>query len=114
MAARGEPAILVRRETSTEDVAGFAVADGILTAVGGRTAHAAVVARQLGKVCLVGCRALSIAERQDSATLAGRPIREGDWIALDGATGEISLQHRAIIAEETPETAIIRRWRKEA
>ena len=113
-AARGEPAILIRRDASTEDVAGFAVADGILTAVGGRTAHAAVVARQMGKVCLVGCRALSIAEPQGSATLAGRQIREGDWIALDGATGEISLGRRAVVAEETPETAIIRRWRKEA
>ena len=114
VAGRGEPAILVRRDTSTEDVAGFAVAQGILTAVGGRTAHAAVVARQMGKVCLVGCRALAIAERQGVATLDGRQIREGDWIALDGATGEISLGRRAVVAEETPETAIIRRWRKEA
>ena len=114
VAARGEPAILIRRDTSTEDVAGFAVAQGILTAVGGRTAHAAVVARQMGKVCLVGCRALAIAEPQGSATLDGRQIREGDWIALDGATGEISLGRRAVVAEETPETAIIRRWREEA
>ena len=112
--SRGEPAILVRRDTSTEDVAGFAVAQGILTAVGGRTAHAAVVARQMGKVCLVGCRALAIAESQGSATLDGRQIREGDWIALDGATGEVSLGRRAVVAEETPETAIIRRWRQEA
>jgi pyruvate,orthophosphate dikinase len=113
-AARGEPAILVRRDTSTEDVAGFAVADGILTAVGGRTAHAAVVARQLGKVCLVGCRALAVDERQGSAVLGGKTIREGDWIALDGASGEISLGRRAIVAEETPETAIVRQWREEA
>ncbi len=112
--ARGEPAILVRRDTSTEDVGGFAVADGILTAVGGRTAHAAVVARQMGKVCLVGCRALAIDERQGSASLDGRTIREGDWIALDGASGEIALGHRAITSEETPETAIVRRWREEA
>jgi len=109
--ARGEPAILIRRDTSTEDVAGFAVAQGILTAVGGRTAHAAVVARQMGKVCLVGCRALAIAESHGSATLDGRQMREGDWIALDGATGEISLGRRAVVVEETPETAIIRRWR---
>jgi pyruvate,orthophosphate dikinase len=114
LAARGEPAILVRRETSTEDVAGFTIAEGILTAVGGRTAHAAVVARQMGKVCLVGCHALTVAERQDSATLDGRQIREGDWIALDGAAGEISLGRRTVIAEETPETAIIRQWRQEA
>ena len=113
-AARGEPAILIRRDTSTEDVAGFAVADGILTAVGGRTAHAAVVARQMGKVCLVGCRALAVDERRGEASLDGRTIGEGDWIALDGASGEISLGRRAIVAEETRETAIIRRWRREA
>lgn len=71
-------------------------------------------ARQMGKVCLVGCRALAIAERQASATLDGRLIREGDWIGLDGATGEISLGRRTVLAEETPETAIIRRWREEA
>jgi pyruvate, orthophosphate dikinase len=110
--ARGEPAILVRPDTSTEDVAGFAVADGILTAVGGRTAHAAVVARQMGKVCLVGCRSLVVDERQGSAALNGNTIREGDWIALDGASGEISLGRRAIVAEETPEMAIVRRWTK--
>ena len=111
--ARGEPAILVRRDTSTEDVAGFAAADGILTAMGGRTAHAAVVARQMGKVCLVGCRALSIDERQGAASLDGRTLREGDWIALDGASGEVSLGRRAIAFEETPEAAIVRRWREE-
>ena len=113
-ATRGDPAILVRRETSTEDVAGFAVADGVLTAVGGRTAHAAVVARRMGKICLVRCRGLVVAEREGGPTLDGGPIREGDWISLDGATGEISLGRRAIVSEETLETAIIRQWRKEA
>jgi hypothetical protein len=92
-------------------VAGFAVADGILTAIGGRTAHAAVVARQMGKVCLVGCRTLTIDERRGAATLAEREVHEGDWIALDGASGDISLGRRAILAEEPPEAAIVRRWR---
>ncbi len=113
-AVRGEPAILVRRDTSTEDIEGFAVACGILTAVGGRTAHAAVVARQLGKVCLVGCRALVIAYDQRSATLDGGELREGDWIALDGATGEIALGGREIIAEKPPEYSIIQQWKDEA
>ena len=63
LAAAKEPVILVRHDTSTDDVAGFAASAGILTAIGGRTAHAAVVARQLGKVCLVGCRDLKIDER---------------------------------------------------
>jgi pyruvate, orthophosphate dikinase len=75
-AARGEPAILVRRDTSTEDIEGFAIASRILTAIGGRTSHSAVVARQLGKVCLVGCRSLVIAEDQLSASLGGGELRE--------------------------------------
>ena len=114
VAARGEPAILIRHDTSTEDVVGFAVAEGILTAIGGRTAHAAVVARQMGKVCLVGCRALAIDEARGEGRLGDRPIREGDWIALDGATGEVSLGRRAIVAEDAPEAAVVRRWRAEA
>jgi pyruvate,orthophosphate dikinase len=107
---RSEPAILVRRDTSTEDVAGFAVAAGILTAIGGRTAHAAVVARQMGKVCLVGCRSLIIAADQSSATLAGHELRQGDWIALDGAAGEISLGRRDIVIEKPAEFAKIQQW----
>ena len=103
--ARGDPAILIRPDTSTEDVAGFAAADGVLTAIGGRTAHAAVVARQMGKVCLVGCRSLVIDQEGGAAVLGGRPIREGDWVALDGATGEISLGRRATILEDSPEAA---------
>jgi pyruvate,orthophosphate dikinase len=114
VAKRGEPAILIRRDTSTEDVAGFAAAAGVLTAVGGRTAHAAVVARQMGKVCLVGCRSLIVDEARGAASFGERPVREGDWIALDGATGEISLGRRTTIAEDPPEAAIVRRWREEA
>jgi pyruvate,orthophosphate dikinase len=114
MAGQGEPAILVRRDTSTEDVAGFAVASGILTAVGGRTAHAAVVARQMGKVCLVGCRSLVIAADQDSASLGGRDLHEGDWIALDGATGEISLGRRDIIVDKPAEYSTVRQWTEQA
>lgn len=111
VAAAGEPAILVRRDASTEDVAGFAAADGIMTAVGGRTAHAAVVARQMGKVCLVGCRSLAIDEAGGSARLGDLTVRDGDWIALDGATGEASLGRRAILADDAPEAATVRRWR---
>jgi pyruvate,orthophosphate dikinase len=110
-AARGERPILVRRDTSTEDVAGFAVADGILTAIGGRTAHAAVVARQMGKVCLVGCGALAIAADERSARLGDETLRQGDWIALDGETGEISLGEREIAVEPPPEAALLQHWR---
>ena len=99
LAAGGEPVVLVRHDTSTEDIAGFAVAAGILTAVGGRTAHAAVVARQLGKVCLVGCHELRIREDREGGEIAGRKIVEGDSVSLDGDHGEVTLGRREIIAE---------------
>jgi pyruvate, orthophosphate dikinase len=111
-ARRGEPAILVRHDTSTADVAGFAVAQGILTATGGRTAHAAVVAREMGKVCLVDCRALAI--EGQVATIGGQALREGDWIALDGDAGEISLGLRKVAVERSPELGAIMQWREEA
>jgi pyruvate, orthophosphate dikinase len=114
LAGTGEPVILVRHDTSTEDVGGFAVADGILTCVGGRTAHAAVVARQLGKVCLVGCHALTIDETNRKVTLGGITIYEGDWLSLNGDNGEVSLGQRAIeIERPEAELAEIQRWRTE-
>jgi len=108
---QGEPVILVRPDTSTEDVAGFAVAAGILTTVGGRTAHAAVVARQLGKVCLVGCRALAVDEARREATLGGARLGEGDWLSLDGDAGTVALGRRAIVSRPPPELVEIARWR---
>ncbi len=83
--------ILAREETSPEDIAGMAAAVGILTARGGMTSHAAVVARGMGKPCIVGCPALEFSEDGRSATLAGRPLREGDAISIDGSTGEVIL-----------------------
>ena len=106
----GDAVILVRPDTSTEDVAGFAVADGILTTVGGRTAHAAVVARQLGKVCLVGCRALAIDEERGEATVAGSRLREGDWLSLDGDAGAVVLGQRKIVSQPPPELLEVKRW----
>ncbi|HVO03849.1 MAG TPA: PEP/pyruvate-binding domain-containing protein [Candidatus Cybelea sp.] len=115
LAGSGDPVILVRHDTSTEDVAGFAASAGILTAVGGRTAHAAVVARQMGRVCLVGCRQLRILEDGQHAELGGHPVMEGDWISLDGATGEIALGQRKIVAElPEAELAEIDSWRGQA
>ncbi len=109
--AAKDPVILVRHDTSTDDVAGFAVAAGILTAVGGRTAHAAVAARQLGKVCLVGCKELKVDADGQHAEIAGARIREGDWISLDGDHGRIMLGRNEIITEPPGEMAEIAAWR---
>jgi len=95
-AGKGERVILVRRETSPEDVGGMFVAQGILTATGGKTSHAAVVARGWGKCCIVGAEKLDINPEQKRVSVNGRVVKEGDWITLDGSdgtvyTGEIDL-----------------------
>lgn len=91
--ARGENVILVRIETSPEDIRGMAAAEGILTARGGMTSHAALVGRQMGKVCVVGCEALQIDYATGEMRVAGTPhvLRAGDAIAIDGTTGEVFL-----------------------
>jgi pyruvate,orthophosphate dikinase len=87
--AAGVPAILVRPHTVTSDVDGMALAEGILTGSGGRTSHAAVIARQLGKVCLVGCSALEVDVDRRSCRIGGMPLNEGDFLSLDGNTGAL-------------------------
>ena len=79
--------------------------------MGGRTAHAAVVAGQLGKVCLVGCRALAIEEKRREAVIGGARIHDGDWLSLDGDTGDVSIGRRTIVTERPPELAEVERWR---
>jgi pyruvate,orthophosphate dikinase len=88
-ADEGVPVILVREDTSTSDLAGMVVSTGILTARGGRTSHAAVVARQLDKVCIVGCRDLRIDLDGRRCMLAGRTLPEGEYLSLDGNNGSI-------------------------
>ncbi|HEY6100310.1 MAG TPA: pyruvate, phosphate dikinase, partial [Anaeromyxobacter sp.] len=88
--ARGETVVLARHETSPEDIRGMAAAEGFLTAFGGMTSHAALVARQMGKVAIVGCEALSFDYHARTMTIAGeRVVREGEWISLDGSMGEV-------------------------
>ncbi len=91
----GEPVILVRIETSPEDIGGMTVSEGILTARGGRTSHAAVVARGMGKCCVAGCSAIEIdyAKMQFIARANGKEVvvKEGDWLSLNGSTGEVIL-----------------------
>ena len=88
---RGERVILVRIETSPEDIRGMQAAEGILTARGGMTSHAALVARQMGKVCVAGCGELEIHYDQSAMTVRGKNfrIKEGDYISIDGSTGEV-------------------------
>ncbi len=88
-AERGEKVCLVRLETSPEDIEGMAAAQGILAVRGGMTSHAAVVARGMGTCCVSGCGAIKMDEENKKFELAGRTYCEGDWISLDGSTGNI-------------------------
>jgi pyruvate,orthophosphate dikinase len=88
-AARGEEVLLVRTETSPEDIRGMNAASGILTARGGMTSHAALVARQMGKVCVAGCGALRINYKTHSMQVKEMTVKEGDWLSLDGTAGEV-------------------------
>jgi pyruvate,orthophosphate dikinase len=88
-AKEGKKVILVRIETSPEDIGGMNAAQGILTARGGMTSHAAVVARGMGKCCVAGCGAININYKEKQFEVNGTIIKEGDWISLDGGTGEL-------------------------
>ena len=88
-AGRGERVVLVRLETSPEDITGMKVAQGILTVRGGMTSHAAVVARGMGTCCVSGCGEIAMDEENKKFTLAGKEFHEGDWLSIDGTTGNI-------------------------
>ena len=88
---QGKETILVRVETTPDDVHGMIAARGVLTAKGGATSHAAVVARGMGKPCVAGCDALQIERRTHTATLDGKTLKEGDWLTIDGTTGNVIL-----------------------
>jgi pyruvate,orthophosphate dikinase len=85
----GKKVVLVRAETSPEDIGGMVASTGILTARGGMTSHAAVVARGMGKPCVAGCTALIISEKERTLTVKGKTYKEGDYITFDGANGEV-------------------------
>jgi pyruvate, orthophosphate dikinase len=103
-AERGEKVILVRRETSPEDVGGMAVAQGILTATGGKTSHAAVVARGWGKCCIVGAEKLDIDYQSQTMTAAGKVVKEGEWITLDGGEGVVYTDAMPLVTPEFPKS----------
>ena len=87
--ARGEKVVLVRLETSPEDIEGMKAAEGILTVRGGMTSHAAVVARGMGECCVSGCQDIVMDEENKKFTLGGKMFKEGDWLSIDGSTGNI-------------------------
>jgi pyruvate,orthophosphate dikinase len=88
---KGERVVLCRIETSPDDIRGMEAAQGILTARGGMTSHAALVARQMGKVCVAGCESLQIDYSDRAMHVGERTLRQGDWISLDGSTGEVMM-----------------------
>ncbi|MBV5265179.1 pyruvate, phosphate dikinase [Pinisolibacter aquiterrae] len=112
MAESGDPVVLVRPDTSTADVIGFSVAAGILTASGGRTAHAALVARQMGRPCIVGCAALRVDETRRRVTLGEVELSEGDWLSLDADAGTIHRGRRDIVrTRPEAEIAVWQGWK---
>ena len=101
--AEGKKVILVRKETSPEDVGGMHAAQGILTATGGKTSHAAVVARGWGKCCVVGCGALRIDEQGRTMSLNGKTVGEGDYLTLDGSEGAVYQGELPLVTPELPD-----------
>jgi phosphohistidine swiveling domain-containing protein len=111
MARRGRHPILVRQDIATDDVAAMAQSNGILTMLGGRTSHAAVVARQLNKVCIVGCQDLII-EANRRCRIGSTTLSEGDFVSLDGHSGEIYCGQLEIVKTRPTELLeVVQRWR---
>ena len=109
-----QPVILVRVETSPEDIEGMIVASGILTARGGMTSHAAVVARGMGKCCVSGASQLRIDEHNKTFTVNGQTFKEGDWISLDGSTGKVyNKQVKTVDATVSGNFGVIMGWADE-
>ena len=104
--AKKGPVILVRKETVPDDIHGMEVAKGILTSRGGMTSHAAVVARGMGTPCVAGAEAINVDERARKMTVAGVTLKEGDWISLDGSTGEV-FAGQATTVEPDPTSGIL-------
>lgn len=112
--ANGEKAILVRQETSPEDLAGMVVAEGILTARGGMTSHAAVVARGMGKCCVAGCAEIVVNEGKKTLTVGGEVFGEGEYISLNGSTGMVYRgEIKTVKPEFSGDFAMIMSWADE-
>jgi pyruvate,orthophosphate dikinase len=109
----GKGVILVRRETSPEDIRGMQAADGILTAFGGASSHAALVSRQMGKVCIVGCGALQIDYNERTVSVGDKKLKDGDFISIDGFTGEVIEGQVATKASEVVQVLLDKSLRPE-
>ena len=114
-AAEGKKVILVREETSPEDLAGMVAAEGILTARGGMTSHAAVVARGMGKCCVSGCKEITVDEANKTLTVGGKVYTEGDFISLNGTDGNVYTEAiRTLAPELSGDFGQIMEWADEA
>ncbi len=110
-AEEGKKVILVRTETSPEDLIGMNAAQGILTSRGGMTSHAAVVARGMGKCCVAGCSDINVKEEERYFEVKGQKIKEGDYITLDGSTGEVFIgQMPTVDPELSGDFAELMKW----
>ncbi len=113
-AAKNGPVLLVRAETSPEDIEGMAASEGLLTATGGRTSHAAVVARGMGTCCVAGCSALRINEEKKYLTVDGQKVHEGEFMSIDGSTGNVYLGVIPTVdADVSGDFATIMQWADE-
>ncbi len=107
----GDPIMLVRKETSPEDVAGMHLAKGILTATGGKASHAAVVARGWGKPCIVGCEAIKVDEEARTIKIAGQTIKAGEYLTIDGTLGDVMIGQVPTVAPTmSGDFAILMGW----
>jgi len=110
MSEAGASVILVRKTIATGDVSAMAVSTGVLTALGGKTSHAALLARHMDKVCVVGCRGLSISTERRAITIASRTVPEGEFVSIDGNTGDVYIGNVAISTERPPEVGVAKGW----
>jgi pyruvate,orthophosphate dikinase len=110
-----DPILLVRKETSPEDVAGMHLATGILTSTGGKASHAAVVARGWGKPCVVGCEAIKIDEAKGTITVAGQTVKVGEFVTINGTTGDVMIGRVPTVAPTmTGDFATLMQWADKA
>ena len=110
-ATKKYPVLLVRNETTTEDIEGMAASQGILTATGGRTSHAAVVARGMGRCCVSGCSGIRIDETAKTLTIGDTVLKEGDWVSIDGSTGNVYIgQIPTVEASVSGDFATVMQW----